>query len=191
MWLIKDYYAAWCIFDIRKCNAFQFLRNHLFQAGMTIKSLSMSESNFLRVLWWLLTVNCFQLLQARIIHELSKRVFHALRTDPGNFELEFLETRRRTGRRPQIEPKGQISSSSLKPATNFRSNSMTANVSSKTVSGATILRRRSQRNPEKPSAASTLTARDNKMLLGKILVNFLIFLLLLCRIENFETSMRF
>ncbi|KAK9193730.1 hypothetical protein WN944_004427 [Citrus x changshan-huyou] len=104
--------------------------------------------------------------QARIIHELSKRVFHALRTDPGNFELEFLETRRRTGRRPQIEPKGQISSSSLKPATNFRSNSMTANVLSKTVSGATILRRRSQRNPEKPSAASTLTARDNKMLLG-------------------------
>ncbi|KAH9737096.1 hypothetical protein KPL71_018330 [Citrus sinensis] len=104
--------------------------------------------------------------EARIIHELSKRVFHALRTDPGNFELEFLETRRRTGRRPQIEPKGQISSSSLKPATNFRSNSMTANVLSKTVSGATILRRRSQRNPEKPSAASTLTARDNKMLLG-------------------------
>ncbi|KAK9196333.1 hypothetical protein WN943_004461 [Citrus x changshan-huyou] len=104
--------------------------------------------------------------QARIIHELSKRVFHALRTDPGNFELEFSETRRRTGRRPQIEPKGQISSSILKPATKFRSNSMTANVSSKTVSGATILRRRSQRNPEKPSAASTLTARDNKMLLG-------------------------
>lgn len=190
MWLIEDYYAAWCIFDIWKCNAFQFLRIHLFQAGMTIKSLSMSESNFLRVLWWLLTVNCFQLLQARIIHELSKRVFHALRTDPGNFELEFSETRRRTGRRPQIEPKGQISSSILKPATKFRSNSMTANVSSKTVSGATILRR-SQRNPEKPSPASTLTARDNKMLLGKILVNFLIFLLLLCRIENFETSMRF
>ena len=130
-------------------------------------------------------------MQARIIHELSKRVFHALRTDPGNFELEFSETRRRTGRRPQIEPKGQISSSILKPATKFISNSMTANVSSKTVSGATILRRRSQRNPEKPSAASTLTARDNKMLLGKILVNFLIFLLLLCRIENFETSMRF
>ncbi|KAH9673497.1 hypothetical protein KPL70_018126 [Citrus sinensis] len=104
--------------------------------------------------------------EARIIHELSKRVFHALRTDPGNFELEFSETRRRTGRRPQIEPKGQISSSILKPATKFRSNSMTANVSSKTVSGATILRRRSQRNPEKPSAASTLTARDNKMLLG-------------------------
>lgn len=104
--------------------------------------------------------------QARIIHELSKRVFHALKTDPGNFESEFSETRRRTGRRPQIEAKGQISSSTPKPATSFRSNSMTANVSSKTVSGATILRRSTQQNPEKPSAASTLPASDNKMLSG-------------------------
>lgn len=175
MWLIVVYYAAWCIFDIWKCNAFQFLRNHLFQAGMTVKFLSMSESNFVRVLQWSLAVNCLQLLQARIIHELSKRVFHALKTDPVNFESEFSETRRRTGRRPQIDANGQISSSSPKPATNFRSNNMTANVSSKTVSGATILRRSTHRNPEKPSAASTLTARDNKMLLGKDLVNFLIF----------------
>ncbi|XWS22043.1 hypothetical protein CRYUN_Cryun29cG0001100 [Craigia yunnanensis] len=70
--------------------------------------------------------------QARAIHELAKKVFHALKTDPGNFELEFLETRRRTSRRLMSEARVPSYSSSSKLATNLRPNSKT-NISSKTM----------------------------------------------------------
>lgn len=151
---------------------------------MTIKSLSRSKGNFVQVLQYtskssLSTLCNSWFLQARIIHELSKKVFHALKTDPKNFELEFSETRRRTSRRPQNEAKGPMNSSSPKPATNFRTNCMTVNVSSKPVSyslgGTTILRKSIQGNPDCSSAATSLSARDNEMLSGKnlILVNFL------------------
>ncbi|XP_048431727.1 uncharacterized protein LOC103960177 isoform X2 [Pyrus x bretschneideri] len=42
-------------------------------------------------------------LQARAIHELAKKVFHVLKTSPDNFELEFSETRQRSGRKAQGE----------------------------------------------------------------------------------------
>ncbi|KAL3531580.1 hypothetical protein ACH5RR_005101 [Cinchona calisaya] len=41
--------------------------------------------------------------QARAIHELAKRVFHVLETDPENFQVEFSGTRRRSSRRAQSE----------------------------------------------------------------------------------------
>ncbi|KAM1353470.1 hypothetical protein ACFX2H_032954 [Malus domestica] len=41
--------------------------------------------------------------QARAIHELAKKVFHVLKTSPNNFELEFSETRQRSGRKAQGE----------------------------------------------------------------------------------------
>ncbi|XAR68688.1 hypothetical protein NMG60_11000022, partial [Bertholletia excelsa] len=44
--------------------------------------------------------------QARAIYELAKKVFHVLKTDPENFELEFSCTRRRSARRLQREVKG-------------------------------------------------------------------------------------
>ncbi|PHU07598.1 hypothetical protein BC332_24087 [Capsicum chinense] len=41
--------------------------------------------------------------QARAIYELAKKVFHVLKTNPGNFEVEFPVTRRRSMRRLQNE----------------------------------------------------------------------------------------
>ena len=38
-----------------------------------------------------------------ILHELTKKEFHVLKTYPENFELEFSETRQRGGRRAQGE----------------------------------------------------------------------------------------
>ncbi|XVE84291.1 hypothetical protein DITRI_Ditri17bG0001100 [Diplodiscus trichospermus] len=58
--------------------------------------------------------------QARAIHELAKKVFQALKTDPENFESEFLETRRRTSRRLMSEARAPSYSSSSKLATNLR-----------------------------------------------------------------------
>ncbi|XP_057512172.1 uncharacterized protein LOC130794312 [Actinidia eriantha] len=46
--------------------------------------------------------------QARAIHELAKRVFHTLKTDPEKFELEFSLTRRRHGRKRQVEAGGGL-----------------------------------------------------------------------------------
>ncbi|XWS35450.1 hypothetical protein CRYUN_Cryun21dG0127000 [Craigia yunnanensis] len=70
--------------------------------------------------------------QARAIHELAKKVFNALKTDPENFELKFLETRRRTSRRLMSEARAPSYNSSSKLATNLRPNSKT-NISSKTM----------------------------------------------------------
>lgn len=69
--------------------------------------------------------------QARAIDELAKKVFHVLRTDPENFELEFLGTRRRNGRRPQHEAKGSNYSSSPKVATSSKSSNTAVHVSPK------------------------------------------------------------
>ncbi|GFZ20015.1 hypothetical protein Acr_28g0007200 [Actinidia rufa] len=46
--------------------------------------------------------------QARAIHELAKRVFHTLKTDPEKIELEFSLTRRRYGRKRQVESVGDL-----------------------------------------------------------------------------------
>ncbi|XP_011006261.1 PREDICTED: bromodomain-containing protein DDB_G0270170-like isoform X2 [Populus euphratica] len=67
--------------------------------------------------------------QARAIDELAKKVFHLLRTDPENFELEFLGTRRRNGRRPQHEAKGSNYSSSPKVARSSKSSNTAVHVS--------------------------------------------------------------
>ncbi|KAK3212848.1 hypothetical protein Dsin_017554 [Dipteronia sinensis] len=107
--------------------------------------------------------------QARAIHELAKKVFQALKSDPDNFELEFSETRRRSGRRQLSEASGPIHSSSPKLATNLRLNSMAVNVSSKTMqcslSGSSNLKR-SRGNPGCSSAAAPVSARDHEMLSG-------------------------
>ncbi|XP_059428883.1 uncharacterized protein LOC132162621 isoform X3 [Corylus avellana] len=76
--------------------------------------------------------------QARAIHELAQKIFHILKTDPENFELEFSETRRRrrrrrNGRRHQVEARGSIKSSCPKLPTNEKSSSMTTDISSKTM----------------------------------------------------------
>lgn len=53
-------------------------------------------------------------IQARGIQELALRVFHALRTDPENFELEFSQPRRRPGRKTHGEPTKLVRCSRLK-----------------------------------------------------------------------------
>ncbi|KAK1563224.1 hypothetical protein Q3G72_024365 [Acer saccharum] len=107
--------------------------------------------------------------QARAIHELAKKVFQALKTDPDNFELEFSETRRRSGRKQQSEASGPIHSPSPKLATNLKFNNTAANVSSKTMrcslSGSSNLKR-SRGTPGCSTAATPISARDHEMLSG-------------------------
>ncbi|RXH82044.1 hypothetical protein DVH24_036385 [Malus domestica] len=50
--------------------------------------------------------------QALAIEELAKKVFHVLKSSPDDFELEFSETRQRSGRRAQGEA-GWTSSSEI------------------------------------------------------------------------------
>ncbi|XP_021684249.2 uncharacterized protein LOC110667651 isoform X1 [Hevea brasiliensis] len=69
--------------------------------------------------------------QARAIDELAKKVFHVLKTDPENFELEFSGTRRRASRRPKSEAKSSTYSSASQLAANSRSNSVALSVSGK------------------------------------------------------------
>ncbi|XP_058110791.1 uncharacterized protein LOC131253689 isoform X2 [Magnolia sinica] len=45
--------------------------------------------------------------EARSIHDLAKKVFHALRTNPENFELELATMRRRPGRTPKNHASGK------------------------------------------------------------------------------------
>ncbi|XP_057994039.1 uncharacterized protein LOC110654161 [Hevea brasiliensis] len=54
--------------------------------------------------------------EARAISELAQRLFHALRTEPENFQLEYSRTRRRPGRKPQSEA-GGLRSRTAKTAT--------------------------------------------------------------------------
>ncbi|KAF2290321.1 hypothetical protein GH714_010618 [Hevea brasiliensis] len=54
--------------------------------------------------------------EARAISELAQRLFHALRTEPENFQLEYSRTRRRPGRKPQSEA-GGLHSRTAKTAT--------------------------------------------------------------------------
>ncbi|XP_059653801.1 uncharacterized protein LOC132300640 [Cornus florida] len=63
--------------------------------------------------------------QARAIHELAKRVFHTLKTDPGRIEDEFSHTRKRPGRKPQ----GEAGPSRTRPA-NLRRNAQACRGSS-------------------------------------------------------------
>ncbi|XP_056172640.1 uncharacterized protein LOC115677038 [Syzygium oleosum] len=71
--------------------------------------------------------------QARAIHELAKQVFHLLRTNPNDFELQFSETRRVT-RRSQAEIRGQTNSSSRRTHKNVRSS---RDISSKAFQSST------------------------------------------------------
>ncbi|KAE9460889.1 hypothetical protein C3L33_07196, partial [Rhododendron williamsianum] len=58
--------------------------------------------------------------QARAIHELAKRVFHTLKTEPQKIELEFSMTRRRYGRKPR----GEYGSSSVNLGAKLRVNNL-------------------------------------------------------------------
>lgn len=49
--------------------------------------------------------SCSGVLQARGICDLAKKVFHVLKTDPENFEMEFAGTKRRSIRKLQNETK--------------------------------------------------------------------------------------
>ncbi|XP_059631335.1 uncharacterized protein LOC132274156 isoform X2 [Cornus florida] len=79
--------------------------------------------------------------QARAIHELAKRVFHTLKTDPGRIEDEFSQTRKRPGRKPQ----GEAGISRTRP---------------------TNLRRNAQACPGASSSDPLVDRRDNAVLPG-------------------------
>ena len=109
-------------------------------------------------------------LQARALQELSKKVFHVLKTDPRNFELEFSASRRRPGRRPQGDAKGSNFSSPPKPMTNVRSRSMAYDGSSKgtrSSSGSSSLRRTIRVNPGCSDTAMHFETGDPEILSGK------------------------
>uniref|UniRef100_A0A3N7GDU8 Bromo domain-containing protein n=1 Tax=Populus trichocarpa TaxID=3694 RepID=A0A3N7GDU8_POPTR len=110
--------------------------------------------------------------QARAIAELAKKVFHVLKTDPDNFELEFSGTRRRSGRRPQHEVKGSTYSPSLKVARSSKSsNTNTAvHVSPKPTPCLTSCSSSLKRAIRVNSACLGITthsdARDDEVLFG-------------------------
>ncbi|CAK9153775.1 unnamed protein product [Ilex paraguariensis] len=102
--------------------------------------------------------------QARAIHELAKKVFHVLKTDPENFELEFSGTRRRSARRPLGQAKR------FRLSTDVRRSSLGSNISSKRLpcplSGPSILRRSSRANPGFPSAVSNVDTSYHNLFFG-------------------------
>ncbi|CBI31151.3 unnamed protein product, partial [Vitis vinifera] len=105
--------------------------------------------------------------QARALQELSKKVFHVLKTDPRNFELEFSASRRRPGRRPQGDARGSNFSSPPKPMTNVRSRSMAYDGSSKgtrSSSGSSSLRRTIRVNPGCSDTATHFETGDPEIL---------------------------
>ncbi|XP_034692637.1 uncharacterized protein LOC117919567 [Vitis riparia] len=107
--------------------------------------------------------------QARALQELSKKVFHVLKTDPRNFELEFSASRRRPGRRPQGDARGSNFSSPPKPMTNVRSRSMAYDGSSKgtrSSSGSSSLRRTIRVNPGFFDTATHFETGDPEILSG-------------------------
>lgn len=107
--------------------------------------------------------------QARALQELSKKVFHVLKTDPRNFELEFSASRRRPGRRPQGDARGSNFSSPPKPMTNVRSRSMAYDGSSKgtrSSSGSSSLRRTIRVNPGCSDTATHFETGDPEILSG-------------------------
>ncbi|KAJ4832524.1 hypothetical protein Tsubulata_000080 [Turnera subulata] len=107
--------------------------------------------------------------QARAIDELAKKVFHVLKTDPDNFEMEFSGMRRRSGRRPQSEAKSSSCSSSHKLASNSRPGITAVNISPKlkplSASGLSNLRL-VQSNPRCSGTGSCYDAKDNDVLFG-------------------------
>ena len=109
--------------------------------------------------------------QARAIYELAKRVFHVLKNDPQNFELEFSGTRRRSGRRLQGEGKSSDFNSSPRLVANVRPSRMTADVSSKgkgcSVSCPSNLKRSIQENSGFACAATCIDKRGHDFDRGK------------------------
>lgn len=108
--------------------------------------------------------------QARALQELSKKVFHVLKTDPRNFELEFSATRRKPGRKPQGDAKGSNFSSPPKPTAIVRSRSMTYDGSSKgsrSLSGSPSLRRTTGVDPGCSGTTTHLETGDPEALFGK------------------------
>ncbi|XP_021910584.1 bromodomain-containing protein DDB_G0270170-like isoform X2 [Carica papaya] len=108
--------------------------------------------------------------QARAIHELAKKVFHALKMDPENFESEFSETRRKNGRMRPGEARRSLNYSTPKLPTNMRFNSLVTNESSKSMlcssSGSINVRRGPKGNLECSASATYFNTRDYEMLSG-------------------------
>ena len=110
-------------------------------------------------------------LQARALQELAKKVFHVLKTDRGNFELEFSAARRRPSRRPPGDARGSSFSSPAKPMTNARARSMVYDGSSskgiRSLSSPLSLRKTVRFNPGFSDNASThFEAGDPEILSG-------------------------
>lgn len=110
-------------------------------------------------------------LQARAIDDLAKKVFHVLKTDPENFELEFSGTRRRSGRRPQGEAKDLNFNSSTRLPTNFRPGTVTNDVSSegklRLLTGPSISRRNMRGIPGVASTCADVDIREYALFPGK------------------------
>lgn len=102
-------------------------------------------------------------LQARAIYELAKKVFHLLKTNPGNFEVEFPGTRLRSMRRLKNEAKENHSRGVIPDGA--------LDDSSKNIglgqSVSSTFRRSSKEGPSFTNGAAPI---DSAFLLGKTLV---------------------
>ncbi|KAH0995079.1 hypothetical protein GBA52_018943 [Prunus armeniaca] len=104
--------------------------------------------------------------QARAIHELTKKVFYVLETYPEKFELEFSETRQRSGRRARGEAGRSASSSYPKIATNMKSHSMKIAEFSKAISCSLSGSSNVRRCQVKTGCSGTFDAREHRVLSG-------------------------
>ncbi|PON46173.1 Bromodomain containing protein [Trema orientale] len=71
--------------------------------------------------------------QARSINELATKVFHILKTYPESFELEYLKSRRRNGRRPRGESGNSLHKTRPKITRNVKSSGIVTDESSKSM----------------------------------------------------------
>lgn len=109
--------------------------------------------------------------QARALHELAKKIFHVLKTDPGNFELEFSDTgRKRSRRRRQGETRCSIKSPCPKLPTNVKSSGKILDVSSEmmpSLANSSDLRSSFRPNSRFSVAAPCIDAIDHDVLSGE------------------------
>lgn len=106
------------------------------------------------------------------MEELAKKVFHVLKTDAENFELEFCGTRRRSCRRPQSEVKDLNFNSSTRHVTKLRPSTVTNDFPSKgkptSVASQSLSRRNTRGIPGVASTFSDVDRREYALFSGRL-----------------------
>lgn len=109
-------------------------------------------------------------LQGRAMDELAQKVFYVLKTDPENFESRFSGTRRRSGRRCQGKAKECAFNSNTRTTTNFKTVSVTNDISKQKRSHSSTFRRKLRGIPSVARTGGRFNQYD--LFSGKVLELF-------------------